>query len=114
MKGLLEPLTAIHAIGDVQAEHPVVGQIPETGQRVLDVNPTFTKRITGLRPRERERILAMLFETGRSPEFEVRWHWSEGDIAIWDNRCRWHYATADHGATPRIGHRVALRGATFG
>ena len=82
-------------------------------RRVLDVNPTFTTRIAGLRPVESERILSLLFEQAREPEFEVRWHWSPGDIAIWDNRCLWHYATADHGSVPRVGHRVALRGTSF-
>lgn len=47
----------------------------------------------------------MLFEHVKSPEFIVRWQWSPGDLAIWDNRCVQHYAVRDYEG-PRIMQRV--------
>ena len=40
------------------------------------------------------------------PEQTVRWHWREGDLAIWDNRATQHYAIADYGHAHRRGERV--------
>jgi taurine dioxygenase len=42
--------------------------------------------------------------------FQVRWRWSEGDVAIWDNRCTLHYAAMDYGDAHRVLHRVTLKG----
>ena len=113
LKGLLSGLSAVHQIGDLHATHPVVRRIPETDEHALYVNPTFTSRIRGLHQMESDRLLGLLFDCVRSPEYEVRWKWEVGDVAIWDNRSLWHYALADHGDMPRRGHRVVLSGESF-
>jgi taurine dioxygenase len=81
---------------DVVSVHPVVKVHPETGRKALYVNQTWTTRIVELEPFESSRILAMLFEHVKSPDFNVRWRWSTNDIAIWDNRVVLHYAVADY------------------
>ncbi len=44
------------------------------------------------------------------PENIVRWHWQEGDVAIWDNRATQHYAIADWGGQRRLMQRVTTVG----
>ncbi|MCY1182858.1 Alpha-ketoglutarate-dependent sulfate ester dioxygenase [compost metagenome] len=43
-------------------------------------------------------------------ENTVRWRWSAGDVAIWDNRATQHYAVDDYGNQERIVRRVTLQG----
>jgi taurine dioxygenase len=95
-----------------RATHPVVRTHPVTGRRILFVNPTFTAQIEGLPPAEADALLAFLFQHQDRPEFQCRWRWEAGDVAIWDNRATQHYAIADYGDEPRTIHRVTLEGET--
>jgi alpha-ketoglutarate-dependent taurine dioxygenase len=92
------------------ARHPVVRVHPETGARSLFVNPLFTDKIDGLRRRESEMLLELLFATSVLAERLVRWKWEPGDVAFWDNRCTMHYALLDFGTDRRRMLRVALAG----
>ncbi|MFP6663760.1 MAG: TauD/TfdA family dioxygenase [Deltaproteobacteria bacterium] len=92
------------------ATHPVVRTHPATGRKILFVNPTFTAHIEGLPPAEGDALLAFLYQHQNQPEFQCRWHWQVGDLAIWDNRSTHHYAIADYGDAPRTIHRVTLEG----
>jgi taurine dioxygenase len=89
--------------------HPVVRVHPETGERALFVNDTFTSHIEGLNPPESEALLRMLYEHTVAPERVVRWHWAEGDVAVWDNRATAHYAAADY-TQRRVMHRITVTG----
>jgi taurine dioxygenase len=75
--------------------HPLVRVHPESGRKSLYVSPGFLKRIDGLAPRESEQLLALLFEHVIRPEFTVRFKWTEGAIAFWDNRSTAHLAPKD-------------------
>jgi taurine dioxygenase len=90
--------------------HPVIRVHPETGRRSLFVNPLFTIKIDGLRRAESDALLSMLYSIATRPEFQMRWHWSAGDVAFWDNRCTMHYALLDYGTERRRMERVALEG----
>jgi taurine dioxygenase len=79
----------------LESEHPLVIVHPETGERVLFVSPDFVTRITGLQPRESQKILELLWEHVTRPEYTVRFKWNEGDIAFWDNRSTSHLAPTD-------------------
>jgi taurine dioxygenase len=89
--------------------HPVVRVHPETGERGLFVNDTFTSAIEGLTPAESQALLALLYEHTVEPERVVRWHWREGDVAFWDNRATAHYAAADY-TERRVMHRITIAG----
>jgi taurine dioxygenase len=90
--------------------HPVVCRHPETGRKALFVNRAFTVEIIGLPEIESRHLLNLLCEHVEQATFQVRWRWSEGDVAIWDNRCTLHYAAMDYGDAHRVLHRVTLKG----
>ncbi|MDE0417691.1 MAG: TauD/TfdA family dioxygenase [bacterium] len=90
--------------------HPVVVRHPESGRRALYVNRGFTRRILGLPDIEGRGLLNLLLEHVEQSSFQVRWTWSEGDVAFWDNRCTMHYAARDYGPEERVMYRVTLKG----
>lgn len=90
--------------------HPVVRVHPETGERALFVNPTFTSHLVGLSHRESSSLLRLLYDHIAQPERTVRWRWRVGDLAFWDNRATAHYAVSDYGEQHRRMHRVTLAG----
>lgn len=90
--------------------HPVVTVIPETGRRVLYVNPEYTTRFEGWTRRESLPLLRYLFEHGSKPEFVTRFRWEPGSIAFWDNRQVWHLAVNDYHGMRRIMNRIVLTG----
>ena len=90
--------------------HPVIRTHPETGEDGLFVNFGFTERIKGLRRKESDAILNMLFEHIQKPEFLVRWRWSPNALAFWDNRVTQHYAVNDYLPHRRIMNRATVLG----
>jgi len=79
----------------LRAVHPVVRVHPETGEKVLFVEPNFTDYIVELSRRESNHILAMLYEHLQRQEFTVRFRWEPGSIAFWDNRATAHIVPTD-------------------
>jgi taurine dioxygenase len=90
----------------ISAVHSVVRIHPETGERVLFVNPNFTSHIVELSRQESRHLLSMLFEHLANPAFTVRFRWEPGSMAFWDNRCTSHMAPSD---VPPGVHRVMER-----
>ena len=92
-----------------ETEHPVVRVHPETGERTLLLGQ-FVRQILGV-PAADSRYLFDLFQRHVTRlENTVRWRWSPGDLAIWDNRATQHYAIDDYGDLPRRMHRVTVAG----
>lgn len=76
--------------------HPMRITHPVTGRRALYVNRGFTSHVCGLSPIESEHLLGLLFAHSEQPRYTVRWQWSPGDVAIWDERATQHFAIGDH------------------
>jgi alpha-ketoglutarate-dependent taurine dioxygenase len=90
--------------------HPVVRTHPETGAKVLFVNPGFTSHIVELSRPESDALLSFLYAHSVRPEFVVRYHWSAGDLGFWDNRATQHSVVGDFGDQHRVIQRITLKG----
>ena len=82
--------------GQNRTVHPVVTTHPETGRKILFVNPGFTAALEDFSPVESQTILSFLFDHARQHEFIYRHRWLVGDLVIWDNRTLMHYAVVDY------------------
>ncbi|QNA84591.1 taurine dioxygenase [Sphingomonas sp. So64.6b] len=92
------------------ATHPVVRVHPETGEKILYVNHTFTTRILGIPEEESDALLKLLFDRIKVPEYHVRFRWSPNAIGVWDNRSTQHYAVGDYWPAERVLERVTVAG----
>lgn len=92
-----------------RTEHPVVHVHPETGERHLLLGG-FVKKIIGYSSTDSERLLSIFQNHITRLENTVRWRWSTGDVAIWDNRATQHYAIDDYGDQRRVVRRVTVAG----
>ena len=114
MKDLCDGLTALHDAhphnrSEQMAIHPVVRIHPETGHKVLYVNEHFTRRIVEMSHPESEALLGLLTAWVQQPRFTVRYRWTPGAIAIWDNRCTQHSVLNDF-----EGERIIQRATVMG
>ena len=102
------------------AEHPVVRTHPETGEKVLFVSG-FTTHFTNFHTPANVRVgqdftqgssslLQFLISQAAIPEYQVRWRWEPGSIAIWDNRATQHYAVMDYPPSYRKMERAGIIG----
>jgi len=72
----------------------------------------MTVRIVGLDKAESDLILGYLYKVyEENPDIQVRWHWTPGTSALWDNRIAIHSVSfdlqnADGTDEPRHGTRV--------
>ncbi|WP_083874674.1 TauD/TfdA dioxygenase family protein [Nocardia paucivorans] len=92
-----------------ETEHPVVRVHPETGERALLLGH-FVKEFIGLNSTESQALFRLLQDRVIRLENTVRWNWSDGDVAIWDNRATQHYAIDDYDGQPRRLTRITLAG----
>ena len=88
--------------------HPAVVNHPFTGKLCLFVGNAYVKRVHGYPTELSELIIKMANEMPKLPEYQVRYQWSKGDVAMWDNFGTTHYGvTADLGNQARRLYRVA-------
>lgn len=92
-----------------QTEHPVVRVHPETGERTLILG-NFLQKLHGFRARDSRLLIDVLQSHVERLENTVRWRWSPGDVAIWDNRATQHYGLDDSDAHERTLRRVTIDG----
>lgn len=90
--------------------HPVVRTHPETGEKSLYVNEGHAVRFEGWTEADSLPLLEALYKHQRKPEFQCRFRWSPGALAMWDNRACQHYPVNDYHGHRRLLHRISLKG----
>lgn len=132
MQHLCEGLSAVHAIdanfansvirnhgAEVAARleaahpavaHPLVRAHPDTGEAALWISPLYVDYIQDLTPAESTTLLSYFEALVSDPNISVRWHWAEGDIAIWDESVTVHRALIDHHPSSRRMRRCTTDG----
>jgi len=92
------------------AVHPVVIRHPDSGRRVLYVNPQFTVAIQDMPARQSDAVLQELYGYAAQPQHTCCFAWAPHSMAIWDNRATWHRALNDYPGEARLMHRITLEG----
>ncbi|HIG68156.1 MAG TPA: TauD/TfdA family dioxygenase [Porticoccaceae bacterium] len=108
---LSEQLGGVDRVGD--ATHPVVIIHPESGRKVLYVNPGHTIQFEGWDFTESRALLDELYEHVIQPQFTCSFNWLPGSVTFWDNRCTWHQANNDYQGQARLMHRITLAGSAL-
>ncbi|KAF7910966.1 uncharacterized protein EAF01_002474 [Botrytis porri] len=92
----------------IERVHPIVRVHPVTGWKTLWVNRAMTKSIVGFDKAESDLILGYLYDVyEKNVDIQVRFRWTAGTSAIWDNRSTIHNASWDYeGTEERHGTRV--------
>jgi taurine dioxygenase len=88
--------------------HPMVREHHVTGEKALFVNRGWTNSIVGLKPMESMHLLEVINQTAERPELQIRWKWTSGDAALWDNRYTMHYALNDYRGQRRRARRATI------
>ena len=92
------------------ATHPAVRTHPETGKKVLFINPYFTTHIVELEPAESHALMEFLARHIEQPRFHCRFRWALNAVAFWDNRATQHQALWDYYPATRTGNRYTVAG----
>ena len=88
--------------------HPLVRTHPETGEDALFINFSMSPQIIGWSQEESQALVALLLKAYSNPEYQVRFKWTEGALAFWDNRAVLHYPVYNYGDFPRVMERVLI------
>ncbi|KAK0439201.1 hypothetical protein EV421DRAFT_1891840 [Armillaria borealis] len=93
----------------VETVHPLVRTHPVTGFKTVFANRSMTVGIEGFDKAESDAILNHIHDVyERSTDIQIRWHWTPGTSAIWDNRITIHTVSYDYEGKPeRHGTRVS-------
>jgi taurine dioxygenase len=94
----------------LEATHPLIAIHPDTGRRLLYYSPKYSERIDGWTRAESLPLMNYLAEVATRPEHVCRYSWTDGDLALWDNRSVLHYALDDYPGHRRVMHRIVIGG----
>lgn len=90
--------------------HPLVRTHPVTGERAYYDGASTMGAAAGLTAAEWQPLRALLQSMFDEPKRQVRWSWSEGDVAIWDERLTVHRGVSDHFPLRRVVRRITVDG----
>ena len=90
--------------------HPCIRTHPESGQKILFVNWVYAVRFENMTEEESAPLLDFLNRHSQRPEFQIRFRWRKGSLALWDNRSTQHIAVNDYPGYRRVMDRVTIAG----
>ncbi len=91
-----------------QTVHEAVKIHPETGEEILYANPGYTVKFDGWTAKHSNALLSSIYEHCLQAEYQCRFRWRKGSIAIWDNRQVWHRALNNYHGHRREMHRLMV------
>lgn len=94
-------------------EHPVIIEHPVTGKKALYVNPMFTSHFKGWSVEESRPLIEYLCNHAARIDFQCRFRWEKGMVAMWDNRIVQHAALNDYEQYERLIYRITVNGDTL-
>jgi taurine dioxygenase len=77
-------------------QHPLVQIHPRTGRKHLYLGGTWMPYVAELTPGESNLLLEYLSRGMDNINIQLRWRWTVGDVAIWDQRSAVHRGLSDH------------------
>ena len=117
LKEKIENLHVVHdfqsALKRVALDYPIVAHRlvqthPETGEKIVWVNFSQNPSIVGWDRADSAALLDQIHAGYSKPEVQVRFKWTPGTVAFWDNRAGLHYAVVNYGDYPRELERVLI------
>lgn len=90
--------------------HPCLRTHPDTGRRILFVNWVYAIRFADMSEEDSAPLLDHLNRHSQRPEFQIRFRWQPGSLALWDNRSTQHIAVNDYAGYRRVMDRVTIAG----
>lgn len=93
-----------------EQEHPVVTKHPVSGRPVLFLNAGYVTKFAGWATHESQALLAQLYGHSQRETNTCRMRWTNGTLAIWDNRVTQHNAIDDYAAFRRELFRTTIAG----
>lgn len=88
--------------------HPLVRTHPETGEDALFINFSMSPQFIGWSVEDSNALVAELLKEFSNPEYQVRFKWTPGTVAFWDNRALLHYPVYNYGDFDRVMERVLI------
>ena len=100
------------ATGPFVSLHPLVRVHPETGEKLLFLNPGTTTHIVGLKERESDALIELLYQELIRPEYAARFRWRPNSLVVWDNQAVAHAGPIDYAQfeLPRVVRRITVAG----
>lgn len=97
-------------VAERRVEHPVIRTHPETGRKSIYAGIAHCSHFKGMNKSESKVLLDWMYQYATRSEFVTRLKWQSGSLAMWDNRCLFHYALNDYPGKRRHMHRIILKG----
>ena len=95
---------------ETEVVHPIIRTHKETGAKSIYCGMAHTVNIEGWSRDDSLPIFRYLTEHLTQDQFVTRFTWRQGSLAMWDNRCVFHYALNDYHGHRRHMHRVTIKG----
>lgn len=93
-----------------EVEHPLIRTHIETGAKSVYCSLAHTHRIKGWTREESIPVFKLLMNSCTQDKYVTRFKWRNGSLAMWDNRCVFHYALNDYHGKRRHMHRAIVQG----
>ena len=98
------------AAGRIDAEHPLVRVIPQTGRKVLYAPSPMSFYFKDMSVADSKPLIDYFQSIAERAEFTCRFRWTKGALMLWDNRATYHYALNDYHGWDRVMRRVQIEG----